>query len=759
ESGKLVLSHARRIAAELRAELLEAEHLFLGVCQIDDPAIAASMHRAGIDLTAVCRSLRRRLSEGAGRGGPDVRVSPECAAVLERARQVAAHAGERLVEVHHILVALLADDRGLVARILDESGVDARAAQIELTGIVESGEVTPPDFYRSRRSVERADLGKAGELLETLGRDLTLAAETGRLSSLIGRDREIAEVVKILLGRRKNNALLIGEAGVGKTAVVEGLAQRIVEGAVPGLAGMRIRTIEVGSLVAGTTYRGQFEQRLKDLIDAVRDRDDIILFIDEMHMLVGAGEAGTGGSVDAANILKPVLSEGVLKVIGATTTDEYRRYLEPDRALMRRFQPVVVGEPSREDALTILRGLRHRYEEFHVVRVGDGALEAAVDLSVRFVHDRRLPDKALDLLDRACTNVKLEATPGPAGGGGEPPEVTAEDIAVVVSVLLEIPIARLTEDERSRLAEMPARLRGRVIGQDHVIDAVSQAILRARTGFASPDRPVGVFLLLGPTGVGKTKMAEELAAILFGTREELIAFDMSQYNDPYSVSELLGQKTGMSGWQEGGKLANAVRGKPYSVVLLDEIEKAHPDVWNLFLPVFDNGRITDTLGRVIDFRNTVVLMTSNVGARRFRAGPPIGFAASEASGPPELEARDVVGDVTRDLHDVFPPEFLNRIDDVLVFEPLTRDHIRQIVRRRIGETAPVRIVPTPEALEHLVEASYDPAMGARPVRRAVQRLVANPLSLLMARAEIGEGDEVEMSLADGGLAFRRIAPA
>ncbi|HET6777166.1 MAG TPA: ATP-dependent Clp protease ATP-binding subunit [Actinomycetota bacterium] len=758
ESGKLVLASARRITAELSHTMVEPDHLFLGVGDLEDLAIRRALLEAGLDIDEACVRLRGRLRRGTGTTPRELPLSFGAEQVLEKAAEEAVLLGQREIEAQHILLALLAKGGGVVGPTLQDLGVDASATRQALTGMVESGQSTPSEFYKTRRNIEQAGLGATAELLDSLGRDLTLAAQEGKLSPIIGRERETDELVKVLLGKRKNNAVLIGEAGVGKTAIVEGLAQKIVAHDVPQLDGMRIRTIEVGSLVAGTIYRGQFEQRLKDLIDGIRGRDDIILFIDEMHMLVGAGEAGLSGSVDAANMLKPVLSEGTLKVLGATTIDEYRKYLEADKALMRRFQTIVVGEPAREDAVTILRGLRPKYEQFHVVKIADQALEAAVDLSVRYIQDRYLPDKALDLLDRACTERKLEEGAA-AEGDGEAPVVVAEDIAEVVSVMLEIPIARLTEDEKIRLAGMPDDLKQRVIGQDHAVEAVSRAIIRARTGFGSPERPYGVFLFLGPSGVGKTKLAEEVAAFLFGDKEELVNLDMSHYIDPFSASELVGNRTGVVGWEEGGKLTNAVRKKPYSVVLLDEFEKAHPGVWNLFLPIFDNGRMTDTLGRVIDFRNTVMIMTTNVGSRRFQARTRIGFAAGdteEAEG--KVSFKDVEDEVLEDLKDTFSGEFLNRIDEVIIFNALTKDAIRQIVRQRIDETVPVELDVTEEALEFLVNESYDPAMGARPVRRAIQRQVANPLSLMAARNEIAEGDTVQVALRDGQLTFEKATP-
>jgi ATP-dependent Clp protease ATP-binding subunit ClpC len=749
ESGKLVVGYARKIAARLSHEAIEPEHLLLGVGELEDLALRRALLAAGIDLDEVCVAVRRKLAPGSEAGSRDLPLSADGETVLERAFVEATGLGERLVEAQHILLALLVVTEGPIHDVFSELEADAGAGQDSLRAFIVSGQTTPSEFYKTRRNVEQAALGRVTELLDSLGRDLTKDAENGELNPIVGRERETGELVKILLGRRKNNAVLIGEAGVGKTAIVEGLAQKIVHHEIPELDGMQIRTIEVGSLVAGTMYRGQFEQRLKNLIDGVRERTDIILFIDEMHMLVGAGEAGLSGSVDAANMLKPVLSEGKLKVIGATTTEDYRKHLEPDRALMRRFQPIAVGEPSRETAVAILEGLRPKYEEFHVVKISDEALRAAVDLSVRYIHDRNLPDKAIDLVDRACTDRKLQA--------GRDAVVRADDIAEVVSVQLEIPIARLTEDERKRLAGMATALQQRVFGQKHAVEAVTQAILRARMGvLANTDRPYGVFMFLGPTGVGKTKLAQELAAFLFGDREELIELDMSQYLDPYSASELIGAKTGIVGWDQGGRLTNAVRAKPYSVVLLDEFEKAHPTVWNLFLPIFDNGRMTDALDRVIDFRNTVMIMTTNVGARRFQLRTPVGFATPDTDeSPGSVSFQGIEDEVQEDLKNSFSPEFLNRIDEAIIFNALTKDDLRKIVRQQLAEIISIELELTPDALEFLVGQSYDPAMGARPVRRTIQRLVANPLSLMVAGGELDERDRVELSVAGGALRFKK----
>jgi ATP-dependent Clp protease ATP-binding subunit ClpC len=756
ESGKIVLGSARRAADELGSPAIGADHLLLGVAELEDLALQRIFQAHGADLDAMCAELRTRLR---GPGSGALQFSPEAERALERAKEEASQRGERLVEAPHVLLAVLREPPEVAGAVLAEHGADPAALATAVAGMLERGEWTPEGFYRERRSIAQPGLGSSAGVLESLGRDLTEEARRGELSPLIGRERELLELIQILCGRRKQNAVLIGDPGVGKTAIVEGLAQRIVDEQVPKqLQGMTIRTIEVGSLVAGTIYRGQFEERLQKLIDEVRERPDVILFVDEVHMLIGAGEAGAG-TMDAANMLKPVLSEGKLKVVGATTTDEFRRYFEKDAALMRRFQVIAVGEPSREDTLQILEGLRPRYEEFHGVTIHDDGLAAAIELSSRHMHDRFLPDKAFDLLDRACTQAKLSTSmsewmPG-LGGGDADLDVDADDVAEVVSVLLEIPIATLTADERTRLLGMADALKARVVGQDEAVEAIAETVLAVRVGMGDPERPYGVFLLLGPTGVGKTKLAEEVAAFLFGDRDEIVRLDMSEYMEKHTVSSLIGSPPGYVGWEEGGKLTNQVRVKPYSVVLLDEVEKAHPDVWNLFLQVFEDGRLTDQLGRLVDFRNTVIVMTSNVGARRLQAKPPLGFAPDAGGGEPSYD--EIQREVDRELRQVFAPEFLNRIDRILVFRPLSKQALRRIIESLLREMVPLDLRMSKEALDFLVEQSYDPTMGARPARRAIQRLLRNPLSLMLARGAIGEGDAIAVGVRDGELQLRPVS--
>jgi ATP-dependent Clp protease ATP-binding subunit ClpC len=766
ESGKLVLSHAQAIAAVHLSESVEGVHLFLGVVALEDAVIRRQFMAQALDLEAIAASLRTELADAAA-DRPSAHVGASAVAALEEAQQVASAMNKPLIEAPHILIGVLRHLDGPVARRLREAGADLEKLDKELWAMISLGRWSG-HHYKERRSIQQPGIGTPSEVLESLGRDLTAKARAGELSPIIGRDREMLEVIQVLCGKRKNNAVLIGDAGVGKTAIVEGLAQRIVAGQVPDqLDGMTIRTLEVGSLVAGTMYRGQFEGKLKALIDALRDRRDVILFIDEMHTLIGAGSA-EGAPADAADYLKPVLTEGSLKVIGATTTDEFRKHIESDPALMRRFQEVVVGEPSREATLTILDGLRPKYQEFHGVTIENEALAACVDLSVRHMHDRFLPDKALDLLDRACTQEKLGVSMGEwmpalapkaeAEGSASDTDlvVDAGEIAEVVSIMLEIPIAELTADEKERLLRMGEALKQRVIGQDHAVDAIADTIraerVRREDPEQEPERPYGVFLFLGPTGVGKTKLAEEVAAYLFTDKDQVIRLDMSEYAEQHTVSGLVGSPPGYAGWEQGGQLTNAVRARPYSVVLLDEVEKAHPEVWNVFLQVFEDGRLTDKAGRLVDFRNTVIIMTSNVGARQIQASRQIGFTL-EGADEEELSYEDVLREVNKELTRVFAPEFLNRIDEVLVFRPLSKEALRTILGFLVAEMLPVRVELSDEASAFLLEQSYDPAMGARPARRAIQRLLRNPISLLLLEDKIAHGDTVAVGIRDGTLTF------
>jgi ATP-dependent Clp protease ATP-binding subunit ClpC len=720
ESGKLVVNRARQIASRQDSSTVTPAHLFLGVAELEDAVIEECFAHAGLVLEAIAAEVRSRLPAGDETNEP---FTGPTGTALQRAADAAAATGHA-IEAPHILIGVLLDTDGIAARAVAKAGVEIETMHERLWRMLAEGRWSA-EAYQQRRAIQQPGTSTPSELLRSLGRDLTVAARAGELSPIIGRGKELDELSTILCGMRKHNAVLIGDAGVGKTAVVEGLAQQIVAGDVPPqLQGMTIQTVEVGSLVAGTQYRGQFEEKVKDLIDEARARSDLILFIDELHTLIGAGRA-EGVTADAADYLKPALTEGTLKVVGATTTDEFR-HIEQDSALMRRFQQVVVEEPSPDEALEILKGLRPRYEAFHAVTVEDGALEACIDLSVRHMHDRRLPDKALDLLDRSCTLKKL------AGGTGEP-AVTGDDLTAMVSGLLNIPTAKLRPEEARRLSELADALKRRVIGQDEAIDAVIDQIRGART-MENPKRPHGVFLLAGPTGVGKTRLAQELAAGLFGGADHLIRVKMSDYSPGR------------------GRLTGAVRAKPHSVLLLDEMDRVGAETLDPFLEVFDTGTLTDPAGRKIDFRNAVIMMTSTVGARQVQAERRIGFGAGDGDEPRYDDMRRAVD---RELERVFPREFLSRLDDVLVFRPLSRDSLRAITGLLLEDLIPMRLEWSDAALEHLVTESYDPAMGARPARRAIQRLVRNPLSLMLATGALDERDTVAVTLSDGALRFAK----
>jgi ATP-dependent Clp protease ATP-binding subunit ClpC len=746
ESAKLVLGYARRAAEDLGHAAVGTEHLFLGIVELEDVPIRRLFLARAVDVDEVSLALKNRLGPGSSSVGEPM-FTPAAERGLETAAEAAAQLGARSVEAPHVLIGVLADHDGAVARLLADSGADIADLTRGVVTMLERGAWTPATFYRGRRTIEQSPIAKTSPVLESLGRDLTAAAERGELVPLVGRERELAGVVEILSGSRKRNAVLVGEPGVGKTAIVEGLAQWILAGRVPAdLRGARVRTVEIGALLAGTAFRGELEGRLRTLIAEVRGHDDVILFVDEIHQLVEVAD-GRGG-LGAASTLKPVLAEGSLRVIGATTPAEFRARFEQDRSLAPRFQPVTVGEPSREEAVAILAGVRPRYEEFHRLEIADAALDAAVELSRRYVHDRYLPDKALDVLDRACTQRRL-------GSGSVPSDapVGAGDVAEVVSVMVEVPIARLTTDERQRLLGLADALRERVIGQEEAVDAVAQTIVAARVGLADTDRPFGAFLFLGPSGVGKTKLAEELGAFLFGDRDEVVRLDMSEFGERHTVSALIGSPPGYVGWEAGGRLTNAVRARPYAVVLLDEVEKAHPHVWNLFLQVLEDGRLTDGLGRLVDFRNTVIVMTSNVGSRRLQPSAPLGFGLPGGDGGPSVT--ELKQEATDELRRIFPPEFVNRIDEVVVFRPLDRTALRKIVRALLDEMIPMTLHASKGALDLLVEQSYEPALGARPARRAIQRLVRNPLSLMLARGEIGDGDAVSLRVRNGSLRVAR----
>jgi ATP-dependent Clp protease ATP-binding subunit ClpC len=772
-----LLQRAAQTAAEWGSLDLDTDHLLHGA--LSDEVVAHVLDQAGADPKAIAAQIE----DEADRGKP-VDVSPSLTPDAKRAiltsYEEARELGASYIGPEHILLALARDEDTQAGEILRRFGLTHTALRGQVVrGVDREGQPT---------------VASTTKTLDQYSRDLTALAREGKLDPVIGRADEIEQTVEILSRRTKNNPVLIGDPGVGKTAIVEGIAQRIVNDEVPEtLADRRLVALDLSGMIAGTKYRGEFEERLKSVIDEIRDNEDrLILFIDELHTVVGAGAAE--GSMDASNMLKPALARGELHVVGATTIDEYRKNVEKDAALERRFQPVLVREPTVEETVQVLRGLKDRYEAYHRVRITDEAILAAAELSDRYIGDRFLPDKAIDLIDQASARVRLRAKTksvdtraleeeiarlerereqavnaedygradalktridqkqGDLAGQKQPrqraAEVTVEDIAQVVSRATGIPVSELTEEERDRLIKMEARLHERVVGQDEAVEAVAEAVRRGRAGLGDPKRPIGSFLFLGPTGVGKTELARTLAEVLFGDDDMMIRLDMSEFQERHTVSRLVGAPPGYVGYEEAGQLTEAVRRKPYSVVLLDEIEKAHPDVFNLLLQILDDGRLTDAQGRTVDFKNSVVIMTSNLGADRIQA-----HAHKKES------FEDLKGDLMQLLRAHFRPEFLNRIDEIIVFRSLTREQVVDITRllldrvtRRLRAQR-IELRFDDEVVGHLADAGFDPEFGARPLQRTIQRLIENQLSRMLLDGSLQEGDAVTVRLKDGRLDF------
>ena len=718
---------AQEAASELGHSYVGTEHLLVGLVRQGEGLAYAVLCGAGITEARLMEALRR--SVGAGLPGSDPRqgLTPRGRRAVELAVEEALHLGERCVGTEHLLWGILCQGSNMAQRVLRTAGADPRQMQTLLAQ-------KQSDGIRGRAGRERTPPREeaVSKTLRECSRDLTAEARTGKLDPVIGREKEINRVIQILSRRTKNNPCLLGEPGVGKTAVAEGLARRIAAGDVPEeLLESRILSLDIAGMVAGTKYRGEFEDRIRKVLDEVKRAGNIILFLDELHTVVGAGSAE--GAVDAANILKPALGRGEIRLIGATTLGEYRKYIEKDPALERRFQSVTVDQPAPEGALEILRGLRRRYEAHHGLSITEEALSAAVQLSVRYIPGRFLPDKAIDLVDEAASRVRMEEEGGTRA-------LEAEDIAAVVSAWTGIPVTQLTEDEGQKLLRLEDTLHHRLVGQAQAVTALARAIRRSRVGLKDPERPVGSFLFLGPTGVGKTELCKALAEVLFGSEQALVRFDMSEYMERHSVSRLIGSPPGYVGHEDGGELTEKVRRRPYCVVLFDEVEKAHEDVWNLLLQVLDDGRITDAQGRTVDFCNAVVIMTSNVGARHLTdPESKLGFRTEK-----EQTYREEA--VMEALRKTFRPEFLNRVDETILFRPLEQKEMEEVARRmlaklshRMGELG-IALEAEEGAVSLLAKKGYDPRYGARPLRRAIRSAVEDPLAEEILHGALSAGD-------------------
>jgi ATP-dependent Clp protease ATP-binding subunit ClpC len=791
ERARQVVVLAQDEARALKHNYIGTEHILLGLLREEEGLAARVLESLDITVEEVRAQVARIVGQGDEVTTGQIPFTPRAKKVLELALREALSLGHNYIGTEHILLGLVRENEGVAARILLDFDADAEKIRNEIIRML-SG---PGRRQGGSQGSGSSEKGKSSKLLDQFGRNLTKQAQEGKLDPVVGRQTEIERVMQILSRRTKNNPVLIGEPGVGKTAVVEGLASRISSNQVPDiLKNKQIYTLDLAALVAGSKYRGEFEERLKKVMKEITQRGDIILFIDELHNLVGAGAAE--GAIDAASILKPALARGELQTIGATTLDEYRKYLERDAALERRFQQIRVEEPSTDDTVQILRGLRDRYEAHHRCKITDEALEAAATLADRYIQDRHLPDKAIDLIDEAASRMRIKTMTAPpryreledeiekvrkdkeASIEGqefekaaslrdkerkltqkkreleeqwrdseqtEQPEIGEEEIADIVSMWTGIPVFKLTEAESQRLVRMEDELHKRVIGQDAAIIAVSKSIRRARAGIKDPKRPTGSFIFLGPSGVGKTELARTLAEFLFGDEDALIQIDMSEYMEKHAVSRLVGSPPGYIGYDEGGQLTEAVRRKPYSVILFDEIEKAHPDVFNILLQILEDGKLTDSQGRKVDFRNVIVIMTSNIGSTSISKNQALGFNLSDEQG---LTYDDMKTRVMGDLKKVFRPELLNRIDEIIVFPKLAKEEILQIVdlmlnrlRVQMAEHE-VTIELTDEAKDLLVEKGYDPAMGARPLRRAIQRYIEDPLADFVLGRQLEPGSTI-----------------
>jgi len=795
EQAREMLAASQELVGQYRHNQWDVEHILLALLQQENSVPVDILKELGVDIERMRERVEQALQHAPKVAGESAQIypTPRVASVLQSASNEATRLKDEFVSSEHLLIAMAGEQRGDAAQIFKEFGIDQEKIYRALQDIRGGQRITDPRAESKYRALEK------------YSRDLTELARAGKLDPVIGRDEEIRRVMQILTRRTKNNPVIIGEVGVGKTAIAEGLAQKIVAGDVPNsLKGRRVLALDMGALVAGSKFRGEFEERLKAVMDEIRRaQGEIVLFIDELHTVVGAGAAE--GAIDASNMLKPALSRGELQALGATTLDEYKKYVEKDRALERRFQQVFIDEPSAEDTIEMLKGLRPRYEAHHKIKIADSALEAAAKLSQRYISDRHLPDKAIDLIDEAASKLRIDAESPPqevkaleqrikqlsneeeaASQRGDYKQsatlktqrlgldkqyesakskwlkdkkikdvVDEEDIAELVSKWTGIPVSRMLEGETEKLIHMEESIHLRVIGQDEAINAVSDAIRRARAGLKDPKRPIGSFIFLGPTGVGKTELARALAEFLFDNEEAMVRLDMSEYMEKHTVSRLIGAPPGYIGYEEGGQLTEAVRRRPYKVILFDEIEKAHPDVFNILLQILEDGRLTDGHGRTVDFKNTVLIMTSNLGGQEFQRGS-LGFRHEMQT---ESEQQRLKGSIESALKRTFRPEFLNRIDEVIIFRPLTEEQIRQIVDLQIKEVQKrladrkITVTLTDEAKDWLAKTGFDPSFGARPLKRTIQREVETPLSKKILQGEFKEGDEVKVDLSSEGLVF------
>ena len=816
EKAIKVIMLAQEEARRLGHNFVGTEQVLLGLIGEGTGVAAKTLKSMGVNLKDARTEVEKIIGRGSGFVAVEIPFTPRAKRVLELSWDEARQLGHNYIGTEHLLLGLIREGEGVAARVLENLGVDlnkVRSNVIKMLGESKPQATAGGSSSGSSSSTSSSSGKTKTPSLDEFGRDLTLAAQELRLDPVVGRDKEIERVIQILARRTKNNPVLLGEPGVGKTAVAEGLALRIVNAEVPDiLDGKKVIQLDMGLLVAGTKYRGEFEERLKKIMDEIRQAGNIILVIDEMHTLIGAGAAE--GAIDAANILKPALSRGEIQVIGATTSDEYRKYIEKDPALERRFQPVMIDEPSIDESIEIIKGLKPKYEEHHKLIISDEAIVAAVKLSSKYVNDRFLPDKAIDVIDEASSKVRLKASNMcPEGKKLEKqlkslikekedairnqefetasqlrddeadlrdqirevsakwreeheankPTVTAENVAEVIAMMTGVPVTKLTEGESERLLKLEDTLHKRVIGQHDAIVAISKAIRRARVGLKAPNRPIGSFIFCGPTGVGKTELAKALAEAMFGSEDNMIRVDMSEFMEKHSTAKLIGSPPGYVGYDDGGHLSELVRKKPYSVVLFDEIEKAHPDVFNIMLQILDDGRLTDSKGRHISFKNTVIIMTSNVGASMITNTSKLGFTTSEDESKSKYEK--LKDTVSEEMKKAFRPEFLNRIDETIVFSHLSKEEIRQIVDlmlkdlfKRLAEKE-LNIEVSDEVKDHLAESGYSEAYGARPLRRLIQRKMEDSLAEEILSGKYSKGDTIKVTLVDGKISFEKAAKA